>query len=144
DSTRVSNEALGAVRTYIGEHLGPKYLPEKANYYASGKSAQEAHEAIRPTDVTYTPERVAQLGLHGDQLRLYTLIWQPFVASPMTPAVDAVTSVEVLATPTEGDKKGLFKASGSVLKFDGYLRVMPRSKQEDGELPPLAVGQAQD
>ncbi|MFO0846732.1 MAG: type I DNA topoisomerase, partial [Gemmataceae bacterium] len=144
DSTRVSNEALTAVRSFIGGEIGAAYLPDKPNYYASGKSAQEAHEAIRPTDVTYTPDRVAQLGLHGEQLRLYTLIWQRFVASQMTPAVYAVTNVEVLATPTEGEQKGLFKATGSLLKFDGYLKVMPRGKSEEAELPPLKVDQVQD
>ncbi len=144
DSTRISNEAMTAVRGYIDQQFGANYLPTTPNVYSSGKSAQEAHEAIRPTDVHYTPERVAQLGLHGDQLRLYTLIWQRFVASQMTPAVYAVTSVEVEATPTSGDKKGLFKASGSVLKFEGYQRVMPRGKQEEAELPPLQVNQLQD
>src|SRR6266542_4354270 len=98
DSTRVSNEALQAVRGHIGTAYGPAYLPDKPNAYASGKSAQEAHEAIRPTDVSYTPQRVARLGLHGDPLRLYTLIWNRFVASQMTPAIFAVTNVEVTAT----------------------------------------------
>jgi DNA topoisomerase-1 len=144
DSTRVSNEALGAVRSHIQEHYGQPYLPEKANYYASGKSAQEAHEAIRPTDVAYTPQRVAQLGLHGDQLKLYTLIWQRFVASQMTPAIFADTIVDVLATPPEGTAKGLFKAKGSVLKFEGFLKVLPRGKQEDAEIPPVKVDQEQD
>ncbi|MFO0876321.1 MAG: type I DNA topoisomerase [Gemmataceae bacterium] len=144
DSTRVSNEALGAVRSYIGTQLGQAFLPERANSYASGKSAQEAHEAIRPTDVSYTPDRVASLGLSGDQLRLYTLIWQRFVASQMTPAIMAVTTVHVQATPTEGSETGLLRASGSLLKFEGWTRVMPRSKQEEGELPAVREGQAQD
>src|SRR5207253_3464299 len=71
DSTRVSNEALQAVRNHIQSVFGQSYLPAQPNVFASGKSAQEAHEAIRPTDLSYGPERVAQLGLHGDQLRLY-------------------------------------------------------------------------
>src|SRR5262245_38297360 len=99
DSTRVSNEALQAVRGHIQSTFGPAYLPAQPNVFASGKSAQEAHEAIRPTDLSYTPDRVAQLGLHGDQLRLYTLIFNRFVASQMAPAVFAVTNVEVTATP---------------------------------------------
>src|SRR5579883_1168855 len=99
DSTRISNEALQAVRGHIESHYGRPYLPEKPNVFASGKSAQEAHEAIRPTDLANTPDRVAQLGLHGDLLRLYTLIYQRFVASQMAPAVFAVTNVEVRATP---------------------------------------------
>src|SRR5207247_1256991 len=78
DSTRVSNEALQAVRGHIGTTYGPPYLPGQPNVYASGKSAQEAHEAIRPTDVSYTPQRVAALGLPSDQLRLYTLIYNRF------------------------------------------------------------------
>jgi DNA topoisomerase-1 len=145
DSTRVSNEALTAVRGHIEASYGPPYLPEKPNFFASGKSAQEAHEAIRPTDVTYTPERVARLGLHGDQLRLYTLIYQRFVASQMTPAVWAVTNVEVKATPIGDSREGLFKAQGKVLKFDGYRRVLAvAGKQEDAELPPVRQGQEQD
>jgi DNA topoisomerase-1 len=137
DSTRVSNEALQAVRGHIQAAFGPAYLPEKPNFYASGKSAQEAHEAIRPTDLSYTPDRVARLGLHGDQLRVYTLIYQRFVASQMTPAVFAVTNVEVTATPVAGAATGLFKAQGRILKFDGYRRVWAAHKAEDATLPAL-------
>jgi DNA topoisomerase-1 len=157
DSTRVSNEALQAVRGHIEASFGQNYLPERPNTFASGKSAQEAHEAIRPTDLAYTPERAAQLGLAGDQLRVYTLIYQRFVASQMKPAVFAVTNVEVLATPTQPELipvgtgeagkpvVGLFKTQGKVLKFDGYRRVLaPAGKQEDATLPALAVQQALD
>lgn len=145
DSTRISAEALSAVRSHIHDQFGPPYLPEKPNFYASGKSAQEAHEAIRPTDLSYTPERAARLGLAGDQLRLYTVIYQRFVACQMTPAVFAVTTVEVEATPAEGGSKGLFRAQGRVLKFDGYRRVLsPAGKREEAEIPPLHVGQKQD
>jgi DNA topoisomerase-1 len=106
--------------------------------YASGKSAQEAHEAIRPTDLVNTPERVARF-LPMDQLKLYTLIYNRFVASQMTPAVFAVTNVEVKAV------EGIFKAQGKVLKFDGYRRVLPPSgKQEDALLPPMHQDQALD
>jgi DNA topoisomerase-1 len=143
DSTRISNEALQSVRGHIQSSFGDRYLPEKPNVYASGKSAQEAHEAIRPTDVAYTPERAEQLGLQGDQLRLYTLIYQRFVASQMTPAIFAVTNVSVKATPAEGPA-GLFKAQGKVLKFDGYRRVLVPGKQEDATLPALNAGQALD
>ncbi len=139
DSTRVSPDALNAVRGHIQATYGDRYLPEKPNVYASGKSAQEAHEAIRPTDVTMTPQRAESLGLHGDQLRLYTLIYNRFVASQMTPAIFAVTNVEVTAGP------GLFKATGRILKFDGYRKVLPPAgKQEDVELPPLADRQQLD
>src|SRR5207245_3971357 len=101
-------------------------------------------------DVAYTPERVTGLGLHGDQLRLYTLIYNRFVASQMAPAVFAVTNVEVTATPapsaSEGSTPtGLFKAQGKILKFDGFRRVLaPASKQDDALLPPPAEKQALD
>jgi DNA topoisomerase-1 len=170
DSTRVASEALGAVRTLIGEKYGPTYLPEKPNFFSSGKSAQEAHEAIRPTDLSYTPERVERLlpssndrredHLRHDLVRLYTLIYNRFVASQMTPAIFAVTNVEVTATtgPTDAPaaegaataqlappQKGLFKAQGKILKFDGFRRVLaPGGKQEDATLPALAEGQALD
>jgi len=141
DSTRVSNDALAAVRTFIqgDSRLGPKYLPAAPNSYSSGKSAQEAHEAVRPTDVTITPQRAKDAGLAGDQYRLYELIWQRFVASQCAPALLAVTTVEVAAG------RGLFRASGRVVKFDGYRRVLkPIGKQEDVELPPVKEGDTLD
>jgi DNA topoisomerase-1 len=149
DSTRVSNDALQAVRAHIGSAFGPNYLPATPNFFTSGKSAQEAHEAIRPTDVTMTPQRAASLGLMGDLLKLYTLIWNRFVASQMSPAVFAVTNVEVTATPAAsanvGSATGLLKAQGKIMKFDGYRRVLASSgKQEDATLPNLSEGQAQD
>ncbi len=138
DSTRVSAEALTAVRTHIQAAYGDKYLPAKPNFYSSGKSAQEAHEAVRPTDSTMTPQRAQTLGLFGDQLRLYTLIYNRFVASQMTNALFAVTRVEITAGP------GLFRATGRILKFDGYRKVLPPGKQEDTELPNLAEKQTLD
>ncbi len=149
DSTRVSNDALQAVRGHIQAAYGDRYLPAKPNLYASGKSAQEAHEAIRPTDVAITPQRAAQLGLSGDQLRLYTLIYNRFVASQMTPAIFAVTNVEVEARrrdprASEGSALGILKAQGRIQKFDGFLRVMPGHKREDALLPNLTEGQALD
>jgi DNA topoisomerase-1 len=144
DSTRVSNDALAAVRNFIqhAPQLGGKdsrYLPASPNYYASGKAAQEAHEAIRPTDVTITPSRAASMGLGGDQLRLYELIWRRFVASQCAAAVLAVTTVEVTAG------RGLFRANGRVVKFDGYRKVLsPVGKQEDVTLPEVKQGQTLD
>lgn len=133
DSTRISADALTMVRGHIDNTFGDKYLPEKPNFYASGKSAQEAHEAIRPTDVAMTPQKAENKGLTGDQLKLYTLIYNRFVASQMAPALWAVTQVEVTAG------QGLFRATGRILKFDGYRKVMAAtSKQEDTELPVLA------
>jgi DNA topoisomerase I len=134
DSTRVSNDALGMVRTHIDNTYGPRYLPEKANFYKSGKSAQDAHEAIRPTDLTNTPQRV-QPFLEHDQHRLYTMIYNRFVASQMTPAVVAITNVEIQAD------QGVFKAKGQIEKFDGYRKVWPAGKQEDVTLPALTGGQ---
>jgi len=131
DSTRVAEDALKACREHIKSQFGAPYVPAQPNRYSSGKSAQEAHEAIRPTDLSYTPERIAR-HLPHDQLRLYTLIYNRFVASQMTPAVFAVTNVEVRAVD------GLFKSQGKILKFDGYRRVLPPGgKQEDAMLPPL-------
>jgi DNA topoisomerase-1 len=138
DSTRVSDDALKACREYISSQYGPPYLPAEPNRYTSGKSAQEAHEAIRPTDLAYTPDEVARF-LPQDQLKLYTLIYNRFLASQMTPAVFAVTNVEVRAA------EGLFKAQGKILKFDGYRRVLPPvGKQEDALLPALHEKQALD
>jgi DNA topoisomerase-1 len=138
DSLRVSDEALKAVRDLIGSQFGEKYLPARPNQYAAGKMAQEAHEAIRPTDLALSPEAIRDRLSH-DQLRLYQLIYRRFVASQMTPAVFAVTNVAIVAD------QGLFKAQGKVMKFDGYRRALPpASKQEDALLPRLAVGQALD
>jgi DNA topoisomerase-1 len=138
DSLRVSDDALQAVRDLVSAQYGPAYLPAKPNRYAAGKMAQEAHEAIRPTDLTLTPEAIRDRLTH-DQFRLYQLVYRRFVASQMTPAVFAVTNVEVTAA------EGLFKAQGKVLKFDGHRRALPPAgKQEDALLPHLAVGQVLD
>jgi DNA topoisomerase-1 len=138
DSTRTAPEVLTLCRNYIKTTYGDRYLPEKPNLYSSGKSVQDAHEAIRPTDLTYTPERVAS-SLPADQLKLYTLIYNRFVASQMMPAIFAITNVDVAAA------QGIFKARGKVMKFDGYRRVLaPAGKQEDALLPPLAAKQQLD
>ncbi|MBM4396490.1 MAG: type I DNA topoisomerase [Deltaproteobacteria bacterium] len=114
DSVRVSNEALGAARETIGERFGPAYVPEKANLYRNKRSAQDAHEAIRPTYVARAPADLkGQLG--RDEYRLYNLIYSRFLACQMTPAVYDQTSVDVAVEDAE------FRATGSVLKFDGYL-----------------------
>ena len=129
DSLRVSDEAMHSVRDLIGTEYGEKYLPAKPIRYAAGKNAQEAHEAIRPTDLRLTPERIKS-HLSHDQFRLYQLIYCRFVASQMTPAVFTVTDVAITAGP------GLFKAQGKVLKFDGYRRVWPPGGKQDDELLP--------
>ena len=137
DSTRVSDDALKMVREHIKSTFGDAYLPEKPNVFKSGKSAQEAHEAIRPTDLSWTPQRV-QPYLSNEQNKLYGLIYSRFLASQMMPAIVAVTSIEIEAGP------GLFRASGSVEKFDGWRKVMPPAKHDDKVLPPLAEKQALD
>src|ERR1700723_2513825 len=116
DSVRVSNDALDQVRALIPERFGASYLPEKPNFYKSKKDAQEAHEAVRPTDAMRAPEDVRKY-LEDDLFKLYQLIWQRFVASQMLPAIFDQTTIDI----TAGDYT--FRANGSVQKFDGYLRV---------------------
>lgn len=123
DSTRVSEGALANVREYIGENFGGPYLPGKPNIYRSKKEAQDAHEAIRPTDVSRTPESLADL-LGADELKLYRLVWQRFVASQMMPAVFDQSTIEIEAG------RFMFRATGSVLKFDGFLRVYQEGRDE--------------
>jgi len=138
DSTRVSEDALTAVRTLIKDTYGEPYLPASANRAAAGKGAQDAHEAVRPTDLSFTPEKVAQY-LPQEQQRLYALIYNRFVASQMNPAVFAVINVEVSAA------QGVFKTQGKTMKFDGYRRVLPPAgKQEDTLLPNLREQEAID
>jgi DNA topoisomerase-1 len=138
DSTRVSADALTMVRNFIQTSHGAAYLPPQPNMFKSGKSAQEAHEAIRPVDLAYTPQKV-QPFLNHDQLRLYTLIYNRFVASQMSPAIDAKTNVEVEAKA--GDLSAIFKAQGRIEKFDGYRRILS-SKHDDAPLPSLTELQA--
>lgn len=121
DSTRVSDAALDNVRGFIGKEYGDSYLPAKPNAFRSKKDAQDAHEAIRPTDVNRTPESLSSL-LGADELKLYRLIWQRFVASQMTPAVFDQTTIEINAG------RFMFRASGSVQKFDGFLKVYQESR----------------
>ncbi|MGE3808010.1 MAG: type I DNA topoisomerase, partial [Gemmataceae bacterium] len=138
DSTRISKDAQDACRKHVETAYGKPYVPDKPNTYASGKSAQEAHEAIRPTDLKYTPDLAGQ-HLPADQARLYTLIYNRFVASQMSPAVFAVTNVEVSAAA------GTFKAQGKIQKFDGYRRVWAATgKQQDALLPDLKEQQVLD
>jgi DNA topoisomerase-1 len=125
DSTRVSDDALAQVREQIGKQYGENYLPEKPNFFKSKKGTQDAHEAIRPTDVSRTPEDVRRY-LEDDQFKLYQLIWQRFVSSQMAPAVFDQTTIDVAA----GDY--IFRATGSVEKFAGWLSAY-RSGEEDLE-----------
>ena len=159
DSVRTAPEAIEAVRGHIAERYGKDYVPETPNVYKTKqKQAQEAHEAVRPTSIAFPPEKVAlHLDAQGerDMSRLYALIWNRFVASQMLPAVYDQTVVDVQAG------RATFRATGSVLKFPGYLAVygetLPedeagaepekegedgaKEKAEDRSLPPLEAGQ---
>jgi DNA topoisomerase-1 len=127
DSTRVAESALVEAREFIAGQYGPNYLPEKAIHYRSKKDAQDAHEAIRPTSVARTPESLAP-HLDKDARALYRLIWQRFVASQMMPARFDQTTIDIAAGETY-----LFRATGSVLKFDGFLAVYEEGKDEKDE-----------
>ncbi len=142
DSVRLSPEAVDAARAFIGERYGDAYLPEKALQYKSKKGAQDAHEAIRPTSLERSPEQVARF-LAKDELALYTLIWNRFVACQMTPAVFDQTAVDITAADT------LFRATGQIMKFDGFIRVYTEGKDDEGgededserKLPSLSEGE---
>jgi DNA topoisomerase I len=146
DSTRVSNEALTEVREYIKTQYGDTYLPDAPNTYKEKKAAQAAHEAIRPTSAMRHPDQMKQY-LKEDEYKVYKLIWQRFVASQITPAVFDQTTVDIDAK--SGADSFWFRVTGSVLKFDGFLKVYEESKEgkdEDEEelkhkLPALEVGQ---
>jgi DNA topoisomerase I len=131
DSTRVSADALAEVRGMIGERYGTQYLPETPNFYKSKKDAQDAHEAIRPTSALRSPESLEGV-LAEDELKLYRLIWMRFVASQMRPAVFDQTTIDVNATGKDGNLY-LFRATGSVPKFDGFLRVYEEGKDQKDE-----------
>ena len=142
DSPRISPEMTAAARTYINDTYGEQYVPEKPNTYRSAKTAQEAHEAIRPTSLDNTPEKVAQY-LSREELNLYTLIWNRFMASQMSPALFEQTSVDIAANACT------FRASGQVMRFDGFLRVYMEGKDDkttddddddEKQLPPLNEG----
>src|SRR6202165_277062 len=141
DSTRVGDAALGEVRDFVKGQYGANYLPEQAIQYRSKKGAQDAHEAIRPTDVTRTPDSRAQY-LKPEELKLYRLIWQRFVASQMMPALFDQTTIDIQAG------RLVFRATGSVQKFDGFLKLYQEGRDEKGEdeedertLPLVAKGE---
>src|ERR1700675_3648469 len=139
DSVHVWNEPLDRLREMIPERFGSNYLPEKPNFYKSKKDAQEAHEAVRPTDVTRTPEDVRKY-LEDDVFKLYQLIWQRFVASQMLPAVYDQTTIDINA----GDYT--FRTTGSIMKFDGFLKVyqipVAGADREDDEKDDEGEGKA--
>ena len=154
DSTNVAEQAQAEAREFIKEKYGEKFMPAKPpKYKTKAKGAQEAHEAIRPTSVFRTPESLKPY-LDRNQYRLYQLIWRRFVASQMSPAVYDTISVEILAgLPEVEEKPYLFRASGSSLRFKGFLAVYEEAKDEDEkaekerkreEIPPLTVDEVLD
>lgn len=136
DSTRISELAQQEAKEFLTESFGESYVPAKPNIYVTGKKAQDAHEAIRPTSLQHTPESLEKY-LNKDQLRLYTLVWQRFAASQMTPAVYDTMSVTIGA----GSRYQL-RAAGSQLKFAGFTKVYAGAdatkKEKDVLLPDLA------
>lgn len=146
DSTRVSNDALAEVRAFIDITYGKDFVPAQPNFYRNKKSAQEAHEAIRPTSLQFTPEKIKGF-LKPEQLKLYSLIFDRFVASQMTPAVYDQTTVDVTKD------EYLLRATGSILRFAGFLQAYRETADEDDQgaqddaeaervrLPPLVEGE---
>ncbi len=126
DSTRTAPEGIAEVRDYISSNFAPEYLPEKANSFASKKNAQDAHEAVRPTNTLLTPDRIKN-ALTPEQFRLYELIWKRFVASQMSPASYQTTTATI-----EADK-GILEAKGRVVLFDGHtvLQLAKKKKEEE-------------
>ncbi len=148
DSTRVAQEALQAARTYIETTYGGEYLPNRAVNYRSKRGAQDAHEAIRPTVPLRTPAELKPY-LNDEQYRLYELIWMRFIASQMNPTILDATTIDVKAGPY------LFRATGSVVKFDGFRRIYmegkddpiansSESEEENVNLPIVKEGDALD
>lgn len=135
DSTNLSQDAIAMCRGYVADNFGDNYLPEKANIYSAKGNAQEAHEAIRPSDVNVLSGHVE--GVDADAKKLYELIWRQFVACQMVPAQYDLTTVTVTAGEFE------LKAKGRVLRFDGWTRVQPavrKKSDEEQALPALSVG----
>jgi DNA topoisomerase-1 len=146
DGVQMAPEAISAARDSINHEFGAKYLPEKPRYYSTkAKNAQEAHEAIRPTDFSRTPQSV-RAHLDADQFRLYDMIWKRAIASQMQPAEIERTTVEILASG--GGKSAELRATGSVVRFDGFIAAYTDQKEDDAEdeenrrLPGMNSGEA--
>ena len=139
DSPRVAPDAVEGARAWIGKQLGKQYLPDSPNVYKGKKDAQDAHEAIRPTDAARTPDSMARY-LSDEQLKLYTLIWKRFIASQMVPAVYDVTTAKIEAKSAIDRKTYDFRVTGSVMRFDGFLKVyeVSEDKKADDEENSLA------
>lgn len=135
DSTRIADEARDAAKDFIAAHFGKDYLPKRARVYKTKGSAQDAHEAVRPVDVTITPDEVKQ-HLPPDQYNLYRLIWSRFVASQMAGARFHDTTVIIACAHSQ------WRAKGERMLFPGFLAALPRAGEDaDAELPPLEAGQ---
>ncbi len=136
DSVRVGDDAISDVRQYIGERYGTQFVPPGPNIYKGKKDAQDAHEAVRPTSMAYAPEAVEKY-LAEDEMKLYRLVWNRFVASQMMPALFDQTTIDVTARGKDAVEY-TFRATGSVPRFDGYLKVYQEGKdqadEEDEEL----------
>ena len=138
DSTHLSGEAINMARDFVNKEFGKDYLPEKPNVYkSSNKDAQEAHEAIRPTDATITPE-VVRAHVNDDQYKLYKLIWERFVGCQMMPAKWDSTSIEIKPDGVDAT----FKATGRTLVFDGFYKATGVPTSDDIVLPKLSEGDA--
>lgn len=129
DSVNIAQEAKDACRNFIGETYGKDYIPAKPNFFKSKGGAQEAHEAIRPTDVNNTPERMKHY-LDDRQLKLYTLIWKRFVASQMSQALQRQTAVDVVTTGADG-KEYTFRANAMVTVFPGFMRLFGNANTDE-------------
>ncbi|MCD6174862.1 MAG: type I DNA topoisomerase [Planctomycetes bacterium] len=138
DSTHLSNEAIDAGRRFIKNKFGPEYLPEKPNRYASKKGAQEAHEAIRPTDPDLAPNDIRGF-LSDEQYNLYNLIWERFISCQMAPAQWDTTRIEI--TGTADNFSCQYRTNGRVLVFDGFTRVW-KTGGKDPQLPEMQTGNA--
>ena len=137
DSTHLSPEAISDARSYISKNIGSNYLPQKPNLYTSRKNAQQAHEAIRPTDTDLTPEDIKSF-LSNEQYKLYDLIWRRFLASQMSEARWNVTNLDIVAQTSIGPCH--YRTSGRVLVFDGFTRIWLTSSNQQ-QLPAMKKGQ---
>ncbi len=135
DSVRVSDDALSQARRYIKENYAPDYLPPRPRVYKNKKKAQDAHEAVRPTTISLTPEIVKPY-LEKDEFNLYRLIWNRFLASQMNPAVVEETEFDIRASRYQ------FLAKGEVIEFDGYFVLNPKQKKEEKILPKAERGES--
>ena len=144
DSLRISEDAIQEVTSYIGDRWGKKYLPDSPRHFKTRANAQDGHEAIRPTTIALSPDKVKD-SLTNDQYKLYKLIWERFVACQMANCLQSTTQADIIAPGASGTEY-LFKASGYTVTFDGFTVLYEEGKDEEtpseGSLPPLENGMA--